>query len=143
MITANWKELVETDDGPVTLHGSPFTGIAEAYYTNGCLRSRNEYLNGIEHGTQRWWFGNGQLSEEGEMCLNQHHGYHRVWYPTGKLKTEEVWEHGVMLEIREWDEHGTLVTEVTRLPSVEQTEYLHIARENARRFACENPNQEI
>src|SRR4051812_9173178 len=93
MITKTWDELTTNEEDLVCFEGAPFTGIAEGY-VDGKLHTRNEYLDGLEHGLQRCWYGNGQLSSEETTCLHAPHGYRRVWYPTGQVESEVLWEHG-------------------------------------------------
>src|SRR4051812_26344448 len=58
MVTVSWGNLKE--DGFVTLDGVPFTGTAVEKYENGAVRAQNEYVNGLQHGLQRWWYADGQ-----------------------------------------------------------------------------------
>ena len=109
MITVNWDQLEEDEQGFVTLDDKPFTGTALDYYSNGCLRAQNVFIDGQRHGLQRWWFQDGRLAEEDPMCLQQHHGYHRVWHPNGNLQSEVHWENGIAVSRKYWDEHGNSV----------------------------------
>jgi hypothetical protein len=45
------------------------------------------------------------------MCLGQPHGYRREWHQNGQLKCESLSEHGFLVFLKHWDEHGMLVHE--------------------------------
>jgi antitoxin component YwqK of YwqJK toxin-antitoxin module len=49
-------------------------GLWEAYYSDGKLYYRFNYVNGELHGHWEWYFSNGQLDSKGQFANGQHIG---------------------------------------------------------------------
>jgi antitoxin component YwqK of YwqJK toxin-antitoxin module len=127
-----YDDLTPNEEGRLCLPtGEPFTGVTEEFYEDGRHESRNEFLDGTFHGLQREWYENGQLASEEATCLGQGHGYRREWYENGQLKLEALSEHGFLVSLKEWDEHGNL-TRDTHWPYDQRYEALLKWRAEAR-----------
>lgn len=41
-------------------------------------------------------------------------GVEKIWYSNGVLKSESIYEYGVCLTFKEWDENGKLINEKSK-----------------------------
>ena len=105
--------------------------VYKKYYQNGQLLQEGETKDDVEVGDFKLWYENGQLCqigsfkdgkedgewkyyyENGNLELKGHFkngfpngGENKTWYECGQLKSEEVWENGVVISQKCWDEDG-------------------------------------
>ncbi len=114
-------------------------GVSEAWYTNGQMRVREHFKDGISDGlrekwhengarlsvativegkvtgTFRSWYDNGQLAEQINMRFGQPDGTAWAYYPSGFLKAETRLQDGCVLEQKTWKE-GDMKTLPEALP---------------------------
>ncbi len=88
--------------------GKPFTGVTYEMHPDGDLVGEHEYRDGFSYGPSREWYGPGELRYEkffGEQGLD---GMAREWHPDGRPKSEALYESGIRLWEKQWDEQGNL-----------------------------------
>ena len=78
--------IIHTYDNPKDTS----TFIRQAYYNNGNLFSEGLMINGIQHGTWRWWYKNGVLKDEANLDHGIYFGERKHWYPNGNPKHFEA-----------------------------------------------------
>lgn len=105
-------------DGDVRLlNGKPFSGIGYHEYDNGQLEQENTYLEGLPDGLQREWHPNGQLKKESHAVRGLGSSKVTTWYENGQVQSIALYEAGVKIEHKEWDENGDLLKDDKTAPS--------------------------
>jgi antitoxin component YwqK of YwqJK toxin-antitoxin module len=105
----NINDLAYPGDGLYYDGEKPFTGTA--FYlsdVNGSLECEEEFRDGLMWGGRRAWHPSGVLEEEAQLAYGVYHGRVRTWHENGRPASEEVYEHGIRLEGKCWDESGKL-----------------------------------
>lgn len=102
------SELDYDPDLIYTYKGSLFTGVGYDEDPRSGL-SEISYVEGRQEGPSRDWYPSGRLGGETEYKSNARHGFHREFREDGTLVLEELYEHGVRLSSRSFDEGGLLV----------------------------------
>ena len=64
------------------------------YHLNGKKRSEENYLNGVYHGKQTWWYENGQKQVEHHFLNGLYHGKQTWWYENGQTQIEHHFLNG-------------------------------------------------
>ena len=54
---------------------------------DGQLFHEAEYLNGLKHGKEKWWFKNGQLEVLANYKFGKNDGVEKTYHENGKIKT--------------------------------------------------------
>ena len=85
----------------------PVTGIVRAWYENGQLYQKRNYIDGLDDGLQRAWHENGQLALEANFKDDKLIS-NRLWYEDGQLEYECNWKDGKLINEKCWNEDGTL-----------------------------------
>jgi antitoxin component YwqK of YwqJK toxin-antitoxin module len=111
MQRVNVSEIEFTDDFCYRYEGAPFTGVAEEYERDGRLKCEMSFVNGIQEGISREWSSTGILISETAYRNNTLHGRRLDWRENGTKESEKIYEFGICVESKEWDEKGTLVRE--------------------------------
>lgn len=88
--------------------GKPFTGVA---FDEGPAGGRHEveFVDGLKNGVAREWAPDGTLIRERLLRGDALDGMSREWFPSGVLRKEGLYESGLCLREKEWDEEGRLV----------------------------------
>jgi antitoxin component YwqK of YwqJK toxin-antitoxin module len=108
----NWDELEDhliNGELLVTYLGKPFTGTAFELYANGQLLGEVNFQEGLRHGVSQGWYPTGQREFENHLEGDVGHGLSQSWYESGQLRSQELYEYGIKLQERVWDEQGNLV----------------------------------
>jgi antitoxin component YwqK of YwqJK toxin-antitoxin module len=113
MLIINADELYVLDDGTKEWHDKPFTGIAREYRSDGSTVSDTEYLNGLQEGVARSYHPSGTLYSEDHFVNDGFHGLSREWNESGQLVREALYEHGILVSEKKWDESGCLMEDFT------------------------------
>ena len=79
------KYLVIEKYGGCVLINNWVQGTRYIKYSDGLLKSENNYINGIMDGIQRSWYENGQLHYEWNYEYGLQHGIQQWWYMNGPL----------------------------------------------------------
>ncbi|WP_055076247.1 toxin-antitoxin system YwqK family antitoxin [Pseudanabaena sp. 'Roaring Creek'] len=109
LLRVDYDLLEPSDDFLIEFYeGIPFTGIAYENHLNGSLLSETPFTNGYKNGIEREWSESGILIEEVNLEDNQANGLLHKWHCNGQLKCEGMFEMGVCLWMKEWDETGNL-----------------------------------
>lgn len=100
-------------DGDLTLYnGVPFTGIGFDPFPSGeGIEYETTYKDGLPHGMSRKWHSSGKLAYEVECKNGAVHGKETYWYPDGSVKSEAIYEYGIKISLKAWDEQGQLIEE--------------------------------
>lgn len=100
-------EVDHDDDLVLTYRGEPFTGEVVEHGRDGAVTSSINYVDGIEHGSSRFWYPDGTLQSEATARRGVAVGVARDWYSNGKLAIERTFDDdGVLVEIKRWGEDG-------------------------------------
>ncbi len=68
----------------------PFTGKATWNYSNGQMMQETDFLNGREHGPERWWFEDGKRAGQCAYTEGLLDGPCVHWHPDGDTKALQV-----------------------------------------------------
>lgn len=109
MQSVSFDDLLYEDDGMYSHEGIPFSGVACDYFPDGRMRSATQFVNGHQEGVAKEWYSNGQIKFERMYLGDGLHGRSKEWHPNGQLKEESVYEFGICLESKEWDDKGLLI----------------------------------
>ena len=77
------------DKGLFTKDGKGFTGTAVQHHTDGKLKSRYQFVDGMLDGIIEEWWGNGQRSTYKQYKENMRHGITTYWDEKG-VPTKQV-----------------------------------------------------
>ena len=68
-------------------------GVA-TYYTNGQVKMRTAYEDGVRHGPHREWYADGTLRVEGRYAAGQRRGLWAAWKPDGQRDETRTVDYG-------------------------------------------------
>ena len=88
----NYKGIYEIDDNNLR------QGIWELYYSNGKLKRKGNYKNGIYDGYWEEYFSNGQLQSKGNYINGKLEGYWEYFYSNGNMLYKGNYVNGVHYE---------------------------------------------
>ena len=71
-----------------------FTGTEMDYHTNGVLRFRMTFTNGLPYGTNTAWHPNGTKQTEGEFVDGKRSGLWNMWFDDGKPDKQGTFVNG-------------------------------------------------
>jgi hypothetical protein len=111
------NEIDFGDDYIYRLNGTPFSGIAFELDDRGNLLSELSFQDGSQTGSTKEWAANGTLVYDCCYLNGTKHGLQRRW-SDGKLVSEEVFEYGICVSRKCWDENGNLTEDF----NLEQTD---------------------
>jgi antitoxin component YwqK of YwqJK toxin-antitoxin module len=129
-LIVKWDQLQTYEHEIETFNGILFTGIAVEYYPNGTPLSEVEHINGLRSGWTREWYQNGQIKLEQYFIRTVLDGIFREWHENGKLKTEKKVEEAIVVESKEWNQKGELLSEFNMDESHSLYTLLKSSREN-------------
>lgn len=89
----------------------PFTGVAYFLDKAGRLKAEHEYRNGMRWGISKGWQGGGAPDYEESWSQGLLHGLHREWSEIGRCVAEEMYEYGICLWAKRWDDAGEMIQE--------------------------------
>lgn len=116
------EEALDADGDLALYQGQPFTGIGFDPFPDGSgVGYEVHYLDGLPHGLKRGWYEADRLEYEIACFKGLKHGEEKHWFADGALKSRTVYEYGVKLESKTWDQQGQLVSEFAISP--ESTNY--------------------
>lgn len=98
--------------------GAPFTGVGYEEIPGGGL-SEVTYRYGVQEGPARDWYPSGALKGESNFQENVQHGTSIEYAEDGTAITEASYEYGILVERKEQDEDGHLVTTFVLPPDSE------------------------
>jgi antitoxin component YwqK of YwqJK toxin-antitoxin module len=94
------------------LNGKPYTGYAFAVSTQtNMLTYEGYFVEGYLDGTQRYFHDNGQLKSEENFLNNIQHGSCKEWDENGVLRYECACNKGNIIWSRSYNERGEVVKE--------------------------------
>jgi hypothetical protein len=103
-----YEELDYPGDGLYYLGEAPFTGVVYSGFEDE-PDSQQEFRNGLAWGFGMTWHGSGAVASDCQFEGGVYHGLRREFQEDGGLALLEVYEHGVCLWRRRWDEAGRLL----------------------------------
>ena len=77
--------LLEYENGLTYNNGKLFTGKCETYFHDFKTRSKQQYLNGKDHGKWIFYFNNGNVETKGEFNMGSRIGEWNYFYESGKI----------------------------------------------------------
>jgi len=86
-------------------------GVQKAYYKTGVLKSIQSYQNGVRSGITREYYEGGTLKHVINYKDDRIDGIYHIYYPNGALWTKEIYNNGVFVGRREYDEEGQVIEE--------------------------------
>jgi antitoxin component YwqK of YwqJK toxin-antitoxin module len=60
-------------------------GIQIAYFSNGHIRYKKNYINGLQHGIQISYYSNGQIGSKQNYINGEYHGEQIGYYDNGQI----------------------------------------------------------
>ena len=102
-------ELYFLEDGTYEWQDKPFSGIAREYRPDKSVVSESEFVDGMQDGFTRGYYPSGKLYTETHWVKNSHHGPARVWYENGQMERDALYEHGILVKEKKWDDSGQLL----------------------------------
>ena len=84
-------------------------GIDREYYATGVFKSVKSYRNGRLDGVCRNFRADGSLESATSYSHGQIDEFHNTYYPDDSLWVNEIYDHDVRVERREYDREGYLV----------------------------------
>ena len=81
-------------------------GKATKWWPNGQLLSEVIFENGRRQGEARSCYLSGQLQSETTFEQGRPHGRAVKHHPNGPLVDERHWDHGILMQWRQWDDTG-------------------------------------
>jgi antitoxin component YwqK of YwqJK toxin-antitoxin module len=110
VIRVHDEELICDACGYILYHkGKLFTGIAYTEFPNGQLETEIEYKEGAVCGLDREWYQDSTLEHEYHVKNGAAHGSSKAWHPNGKPKHEALYEFGIKIYEKKWNENGQLL----------------------------------
>ena len=107
MSRVDYEELEPSDDYLIMLHdGNPFSGVAFERMQDGNLISETTFVEGQKSGISKEWSSSGTLIREQFFLFYAHHGRSCEWYESGAPKIDGLYELGVCIHEKAWDESG-------------------------------------
>src|SRR5687768_10965460 len=103
-----YDELSLEDDMKYTYKGQAFTGIAFELSEGGALWIEDSMVEGRGQGFSREYFATGHLKSAENLDEDSLHGLCKYWYENGQLEAGRVYEHGILVQERTWDENGNI-----------------------------------
>jgi hypothetical protein len=85
--------------------GTVLYGTEDPYW----LRREVELREGMKWGRAQEWYRSGGLREDAEFALDVYSGRVRKWREDGSLISDQIYELGLRIESKCWDEAGRLV----------------------------------
>ena len=74
----------------------------------GEKESEGTFKAGKGSGLWIFWHPNGEKFSEGNLIGVKKDGIWTYWSKNGKKESEEVYEDGVLISVKEWNEDGTI-----------------------------------
>jgi hypothetical protein len=109
-IRTPWEDIsYNAKDARYYHDGRLFSGVAVSESPRAT--DEQEFRYGL-----RWGYGwtrdaEGRLVEEGTFRMDLLYGVKKEWDEQERLRSEARYEHGILIEGREWDDSGALVKE--------------------------------
>jgi antitoxin component YwqK of YwqJK toxin-antitoxin module len=94
-----------------------FTGVAYFLAKDGQLMYECEYRDGRKWGRAWEKYVNGTLYLERHYFDGLLHGEQREWHEDGRLAEEGLWEFGICLSSKKYDQEGVLQSTFLLTPS--------------------------
>ena len=86
-------------------------GITREYYPTGVFKSVKNYDNGRLNGVCRTFRADGSLESAASYANGQIDGFRNTYHPDDSLWVNEIYDHDINIERREYDREGYLITE--------------------------------
>jgi hypothetical protein len=112
------SELDFDEELTYTWHGELFTGVGFEEMPGGGL-SEVSYKYGIQEGPAVDWYPAGGVRGESHFQENVLHGKMREYTEDGALSSESSYEYGILVERRDRNANGDIVTSFTIDPESE------------------------
>jgi antitoxin component YwqK of YwqJK toxin-antitoxin module len=113
VIRVTTSELEYPGDGVTYFKGERFTGFQVSRDDSGWECAEREYRDGLLSGARRGWHRPGVLALDADCAWGAFHGRVREWHESGLLASDAVYEYGIKVRGRAWDESGQLVEDFT------------------------------
>jgi antitoxin component YwqK of YwqJK toxin-antitoxin module len=111
MLIVDDDELFVLEDGTIEWKDRPFTGIAKEFRSDGSVVSEIEYVNGVQQGAARHYHPSGKLYSEDWFVGNSRNGPSHEWNEAGSLVLDAMYEHGILIREKRWNDEGELIEE--------------------------------
>jgi len=90
-------------------HAKPI-GNEVHWYESGDKSSETKWRNGLREGVETRWYDGGQKMVETRYSEGEVEGMSTSWLVNGDKSAEEIYEGGELMESREYDSNGTMVS---------------------------------
>lgn len=85
--------------------------IKKSYYSTGILQSVKSYQNGVLNGVSREYYESGTLKHAINYRDDLIDGMYHTYYPHGSLWMKEVYDGGIFVGRKEYNEEGEVIKE--------------------------------
>lgn len=111
------EELLDADGDLVIFNEKPFTGTGfDPFPDGGGVEYETTYKNGLPHGFKRRWYTASKLCYEVACYNGLKHGDETHWYPNGSMKLRAIYEYGIKVASKSWNQEGQLESEFMLSP---------------------------
>lgn len=95
------------ENGVWLLHGQPFSGTMETWYTSGQIRLSQQFYGGKEEGLMQSYYENGNREAQRFYRNGEKDSVHRGWWLNGHLQYEYHYRNGEYEgDFKEWYPSG-------------------------------------
>ncbi len=102
--------------------------IKTSHYHGGKVESKTPYVNGKQHGMERWWYESGKKYTEEMWRDGKLHGVETWWYESGQKKKEIYHIADKEYALLNWNEGGNIA--VANIPTHTTTRNLIASPKN-------------
>lgn len=88
-----------------------FSGITYSLFPNGNLEFYAFFRDGFKDGDFVEFYNDNKIKCIQNMKRGRTYGLRTIWHKNGVLKSESIYEYGVCLTLKEWNEEGVLIKE--------------------------------
>lgn len=111
------EEFLDADGDLVIFNGKPFIGTGFDPFPDGVgIEYETTYKNGLPHGFKRKWYKTGNFEYEIACYNGLKHGEETHWHPDGSMKLKAVYEYGIKIKSKSWNERGELMSDFKLSP---------------------------
>jgi len=98
-------------DKPEDEGGKPFTGLTYELYNSVQLAHYCFYKDGFSHGEYVKFYKSNNMKSKQYMEYGRITGKEEMWFESGNLKSVAIYDLGICLNLKEWDDKGNLIKE--------------------------------
>lgn len=108
-------ELMNVDGQNITYYdGKRFTGIGLEYFSNGNIKQKGSFINGLKNGLFEWFYDNGNICYSVTYKYGERNGCYTEFHLNGNLKWKGIFRNdNYDGEWTEYDSNGDFIQTLT------------------------------